>query len=322
MATDPHAAKYREALRLYQAGDREGALAMLYSLVTVQPGHRDAWWLIAQLAPRAEQKRQAARRVLELDPAHEDAQALLVRLQQLDAPTAPGAGQPPPGPAAPPVQPGYPPPPSAPPPVDQRYYLDYSEPYQPEEAPRREREVVYVERRRLQPLLVLNGGCASGCFSLLLTVIALAVLAFLIAGDAVNRALQEAGALAAGEGVSLALVAATVVTLLAALAQSVVTGLPVGGFVEGVWSTFGYPAAAGQEVLQRLGSVGAELGRANGLLLVIFLSFWVLLAFLFVFLRARSQRLLHWFLSTVGLWILAGLGCGLAALLFQWTRSP
>ena len=343
MATeDPQQAKFQQARSLYQLGDREQALALLYSIVTVAPGHLDAWWVIAQIAPQLQQRQQAAERVLELDPSHQEARALLERIAQLNVST-PALSRPPDSfptsPTPPPGQPGDAPPATyqqitppayTPPPIPTPA---------PEPPPQREREIVHIERERrvLQPFLVVNGGCTSGCFSLMLTVLAVAALTFLLVGDTVQQALREAGALRPNEGATASMIAAMTITLLTTFAQRLLNTLPINlsglipaqgaltggaetpftGFIHNVWSLFGYPSNVGDTILARLNSLGPQLSESAWIVLAIFLGFWVILAFIFVFLRARSSRLLHWFLSTVGLWVTAALALGIGVLLFR-----
>lgn len=328
---DPHAARFQRARMLLGQGQRDQALAELYSLVTVAPEHVEAWWLIAQITPHTLQRKEALQHVLRLDPDHPEARQVAARLAQFEAPTRQGA--PPPGvdtpPPPPPAQPHYAPPVSAPP-----------EP--PREAPR-EREVVYVERTRgeLQPFLVLNGGCTSGCFALFLTILAMTVLAFLLVGGTVTQALRSTGALAPDQSVTIGLAPAIAVTAVLAFLRANPAALPIalggllgpllgvpGGSVpdnaalftqvlQGMWSSLGFPTSTGEAILNRLGALGPQLNNISWLALAIFLFGWVLLAFFFVFLRARSNRLLHWGLSTVGLWLLTGLACGLGILLYR-----
>lgn len=341
-AEDPQQAKFRQARSLYQLGDREQALALLYSIVTVAPQHLDAWWIIAQIAPQLQQRQQAAERVLALDPSHQEARALLDRIAQINVSTPVLSHPPGSYPASPvptPIQPGDVPagayeqtpsptntPPSIPAPV-------------PEPPPQREREIVHVERERraLQPFLVLNGGCTSGCFSLALTVLAVAVLTFFLVGDTVQQALREAGVLHPNEGATASMIAAMTITLLTTFVQSLLSALPINlsglipaqgaltggtetpftGFIHNVWSLFGYPSGVGDTLLARLNTLGPQLSESAWIVLAVFLGFWVILAFVFVFLRARSSRLLHWFLSTVGLWMMVALALGLGVLLFR-----
>jgi len=329
MAThDPYAAQLQEAARLIQEDEREQALAILYGVVTGAPLHRDAWYLIAQAAANTRQREQALRRALEIAPSFEPARRMLARLSQMNVPTERGSTARPPSAAeyARPfeqardpfsAEPGLPP-------------SRQVEP--PPRPPEREREVVYVERAHLQPMLILNGGCASGCFALVLTLAALLVLAFLLTGDAVSRALRDVGSLAADQSVGANLIPALAITAVLALLQNNPGLIPINLGVLGAtgtgaevfsnglrsfWASMGYPATTGDVILGRLGGVGSQIGTLGGLLPLIFLGGWVILAFLFVFLRARGGRFLHWFLSTVGLGILAGLALGLGTLLFR-----
>jgi len=333
MAThDPYAAQLQEAARLIQEDEREQALAILYGVVTGAPLHRDAWYLIAQAATQPRQREQALRRALEIDPTFEPARQMLARLSQMNAPTERGSAarqEPPrfaPSSRAAPSHRAAPPAYTAPEPEP------YREPEPPRAPPEREREVVYVERTHLQPMLILNGGCASGCFALVLTLAALLVLAFLLTGDAVSRALRDVGSLAADQSVGANLIPALAITAVLALLQNNPGLIPINLGVLGAtgtgaevfsnglrsfWASMGYPATTGDVILGRLGGVGSQIGTLGGLLPLIFLGGWVILAFLFVFLRARGGRFLHWFLSTVGLWILAGLALGLGTLLFR-----
>lgn len=338
MAThDPYAAQLHEAAQLIQQGEREQALAILYGVVTGAPLHRDAWYLIAQAATQTRQREQALRRALEIDPTFEPARKMLARLSQMNAPTQVGgtARQEPPAT----VRTSRPDPALRAAPASRTAPPSYATPEpgpyrEPESRPEpvREREVVYVERAHLQPMLILNGGCASGCFALVLTLLALLVLAFLLTGDAVSHALRDVGSLAAGQSVGVNLVPALAITAVLALLRNNpglipidlgvlgATGTGAAVFSNGLrsfWASMGYPATTGDVILGRLGGVGSQIGTLGWLLPVIFLGGWVILAFLFVFLRARGGRFLHWFLSTVGLWILAGLALGLGTLLFR-----
>jgi hypothetical protein len=354
MATqDPYAAQLQQAYQLIQQGEREQALAILYGVVTGAPLHRDAWWLIAQAATNTRQREQALRRALEIDPTFEPARRLLDRLSQMNVPTEPG------GTARPPEVPPAGPLPYAPPPPASDYGRPFEQARSPFEAeptlppprpprrerspererppdrerpPEREREVVYVERGHLQPFLVVNGGCSSGCFSLVLTVIVVAVLAFLLLGDSISRGLQDTGGLPPGQSVPVSMVPAIGVTAVLALLRANPALLPINLGILGAtgtgaevfanamrsfWQSQGYNPATGDAILGRVSGVGSQLGTFNWLIPVIFLGGWIVLAFFFVFLRARSQRLLHWGLSTVGLWVLSGLACGLGLLLYR-----
>jgi hypothetical protein len=87
--------------------------------------------------------------------------------------------------------------------------------------------------------------------------------------------------------------------------------------LRGLWNSQGYPAITGDRILARLGELVPQLSGAGWLVPLVFLGLWVLMAFLLVFLRARSSRLLHWFLSTVGLWLMIGLALFLGSQLYQ-----
>ncbi len=191
---------------------------------------------------------------------------------------------------------------------------------------------------QIQPFLVVNGGCVSGCFSLLLTILISSVLAVLVIGESVSLALQSVGALAAGQSIPLNLIPAVVLTAVLAFLRTGPVILPIdlssvipglnpaqlpdpaqvfGGALNTLWASLGYPVQTGDAIIARLSTVGAQLEVLGWLLPALWLGGWVILAFLFVFLRARSGRLLHWFLSTIGLWLLAGAGISVALLLFR-----
>ena len=353
---DPHAARLQEARTLLARGERDQALAALYALVAVTPNSIEAWWLIARTTPHTTQKQEALQHVLRLDPNHAEARQMADRLSKFNAPTqrriTPPAAQPaPPQPQAPPPQSPQPqpyaaPPPQSYPPQPQQAYTAPPPPAPEPEPPAevvREREIVYVEhvRSELQPFLVLNGGLTSGCFSLLLTIITMAVLSFMLIGSTIGEALQSVGALGAGEGPPLTLLPAIAVTAVLAFLRAnpgalpidpggllgPLFGVPAGSVPSGselfesvlrsLWGSLGYPGTTGDMIMNRLSTIGPQISSSGWIALIIFLGGWVLLAFLFVFLRARSNRLLHWFLSTVGLWILTGLACGLGTFLYQ-----
>lgn len=207
-----------------------------------------------------------------------------------------------------------------------------------------EREVVYREhsRRSLQPFLVLNGGCFSGCLATILTAVASLVLAFLFFREAISQGLRLVNALGAGESVPLALAPAVVLTGALAFLQANPASVPFisgavaalfnvpgdvpaeiyGNALGSFWQNMGYPPTTGGAIIGQLNAAGSQLNTLPLLALAIFLGGWIALAFLFVFLRARSHRLLHWFLSTVGLWILVGAGCGLGSWLFGAVFAP
>ncbi|NPV67229.1 MAG: hypothetical protein HPY64_08805 [Anaerolineae bacterium] len=230
----------------------------------------------------------------------------------------------------PPLEPGEPiPPPGR---TRRRPESDWEMEPEPEHRPTPRQPV------QIQPFLVVNGGCVSGCFSLLLTILAGSVLAVLMIGESVSLALQNVGALPAGQSLPLNLVPAVVLTALLAFLRTGPVLLPIdfsaivpgldpanlpnpaqvfGGALNTLWASLGYPAQTGDVIIARLSTLGAQLDILGWLLPVLWLGGWVILAFLFVFMRARAGRLLHWFLSTVGLWLLAGAAVSMALLLFR-----
>ncbi len=343
MSQDPYAAQLQEARDLIDRGEREQAVALLYGVVATAPNLVEAWWLIARATPHTFQRQEALKTVLQLDPSHEAAQNLARRMGQFDVPTvrrgdaqeaapAPVYQQTPPPQSTPPV--GPPPAPDYGPPLEAGYAAQPAPPSAPPLVV--EREMVYVDRERvrrdLQPFLVFNGGCSSGCFSLLLTIIVVLVLGFLLVGDTIGGALRSAGVLDPGQAVPVDLVPAVAVTAGLSFLQANATGLPIDlaslfsqpdnaavlqDALHSLWSSGGYPATTGDIVVAQLAGLGPQLSSAGWVVAVIFLGGWVGLAFLFVFLRARSNRMLHWFLSTVGLWLLAGGAIVLANLLFR-----
>ena len=324
---DPLAARLQEARDLIAQGERDQALAVLYALVAIAPNHAEAWWLIAGATPHTLPRQEALKRVLEIDPTHEGARAMARRLGHFDVPTAPsGAAQEPPPEAAPPPAPAYRPLPAP----------DYGPPppAPPPQEPVREREVVYVERvrRELQPFLVVNGGCTSGCLALLLTLITVIVLGFLLIGDTIGSALRSVGVLDPGQGVPAGLLPTVALTAVLAFLRANAMAIPLDlgsimsqpdnaavfeNGMRSLWSSGGFPAETGDVVVNQMGTIIPQFSSAGWIVLVVLLGAWVVLAFLFVFLRARSNRLLHWFLSTVGLWLLAGLAVLLGNLIFR-----
>ncbi len=346
--SDPYSDRLQQAQALIEQGDTEQALAVLYSVVAVAADHRDAWWLIARAAPHQTQRLEALKRVLQIDPDFAPARQMVARYGQFDVPTAQSPGLAPQTPAqSVPQSQAYPPaaaqqpPRSGPPPApDYVSHPAQTPPPQPEVEPEPEkvkRDVVYVERKHLQPFLVVNGGCTSGCFSLVLTLITMAVLAFLLIGDQVSIALRNVGSLEMGERVSAELVPAIALTAVLAYLQTHPIALPfnlsalvagagaimpdsrelAAGALQTLWTSLGFPANTGSEIMTSLGGVGSRLNAANWIPIAIFLGGWVLLAFFFVFLRARSMRFLHWMLSTIGLWAAVALAAGLGMVLFR-----
>ncbi len=417
-AQDPYAARIQQARELADAGDRDGALAILYSTVVLEPDQRDAWWLIAQLSPHTLQRQEALQRVLQIDPAFEPAREMAARYSLFNAPTTPNlqaesgpqAGSAPatqlsqrpplPSEAAPPpdtLPPGstpyIPPPQAAPPPTPPRQPAvpppaytapppqaapppaytapppqaapppAYTAPPQPapppaytapppayspppapaprvapaEELPPHrppaprpapvEREVVYVERKSMQPLLVINGGCTSGCFSFLLTFFIVNVLGVLLVGNTVSAALQSVKALPAGESLPASMIPAVAMTAVLAFLQSnpitvplgilgtADTGSIFGDALQSLWTSMGYPAGTGSAIVAELGGISGQISAASWVLPALFFGGWLLLAFFFVFLRARSYRFLHWMLSTIGLWLALVAGVWIASFL-------
>ncbi len=231
--------------------------------------------------------------------------------------------------AAPPLEPAEP----APPPGrTRRAEPDWEVEPEPERRPEPRRPV------QIQPFLVINGGFVSGCFSLLLTILVGSVLAVLVIGGSVSQALQSVGALPAGQSVPLNLIPAVVLTALLAFLRTGPVLLPIdlsslipglnpaqlpdpaqvfGGALNTLWTSLGYPAQTGDAIIARLSLVGTQLDVFGWVLPVLWLGGWVILAFLFVFMRARVARLLHWFLSTVGLWLLTAAAISVALLLFR-----
>jgi hypothetical protein len=343
---DPQGDRLQEARDLLAQGERDQALAVLYSLVTVMPGHRDAWWLIAQHTPQPRQRQEALQTVLTLDPNFAPALVLQARL---NAPEQPGAfpqteapgPQPPPVVDAPPVY-RDPAPYSAPPPApDYISHPDrviappaYTPEPEPEPEPPEPRKR-HDDRLRgsLQPWLVFNGGCSSGCFSGVLTAITLLVLAFLLIGNAVTLALRQVGALDPGQSATFNLAPAIAITAALAFLRANPISLPfnlgnlVGGAasseavfsdaMQSLWTSMGYPVQTGDVIIQRLSLVRPQVSAAGWVPLIVFLVGWIALAFFFVFLRARSMRVLHWFLSTIGLWLMTALAAGVGVLLFR-----
>lgn len=371
---DPYAASVQEAYSLAQQGDREGALALLYSVVSAVPDHRNAWWLIALYAPREDQQRQALRRVLTLDPDFGPAREMAARFGEFEMPGQPypaPQGQPAPAPADsyafPPDSPPpardyvshpdqypaaahdrhpardqYAPPEPAPYAVERRPTEPALEPYYPERTDKPKRAEDYQRPAgQVQPFLVLNGGCASGCFSSVLTTLIFAVLAFLILRDSVGAALQSVGRLAPGEGVSASLIPAIMVTGLLQVLRTTPIAIPINlgtlipGFdpsmlpalptsnqifseaMSGLWQSMGYPAQTGDLIIGQMSTVGSQVGSLSWILPLLFFGGWIVLAFFLVFARARSIRFLHWLLSTVGLWILGSVAYALALLLYR-----
>lgn len=321
MSQDPYAAQLQEARDLIDQGEREQAVAVLYGVVATAPDHVEAWWLIARATPHTFQRQEALKAVLQLDPTHQAARNLARRMGQFDVPTVRGS-------SAQETPPAEQTPAQAAPPVFQQA--------PPSPRPVVEREVVYVERERvrrdLQPYLVVNGGCSSGCFSLVLTIIVVLVLGFLLVGDTIGGALRRAGVLAPGQVVPVGLVPSVALTAGLSFLQANASGLPIDlaslfsqpdnaavlrNALQSLWSSSGYPPVTGDIVVAELATIGPQLTSAGWVVAVLFLGGWVGLAFLFVFLRARSNRMLHWFLSTVGLWLLVGGAIVLANLLFR-----
>ena len=368
---DPYASIVQQAFMQAQQGDREGALAALYSVVSAEPDHRNAWWLIAQIAPRPDQQQQALRRVLEIDPTYGPARDMAARLW----PTEPPAYSPPASPAS---APNYAPTPRTPPaqagPPPARDYVSHPEPNAYEPRPPYERQPTpegyrqpaytpppepalapyYPEREkakraadfvrptgRLQPFLIFNGGCASGCLATLLTTLVFAVLAFLILRDAVGVALRTVGALTPGEAVPASLIPAMVSTAVLQLLRTNPIALPINlsGLIPGLdptlipqmptstqifsdamgslWQSMGYPPQTGDLIVGQMSSVGPQIANLSWILPLLFMGGWVVLAFFLVFLRARSVRFIHWLLATVGMWLIGGAAYGLALVIYQ-----
>ncbi|MBN1964107.1 MAG: hypothetical protein JW910_05640 [Anaerolineae bacterium] len=353
MSQDPHAEQLQRIRELARRDQRDEALVQLYALVQTAPDLRDAWWLIAQLTPHTPRRQEALDRVLALDPEHKGARTMAERMALLNAPTrrsqggesGPRAGAPSSGA---PTATGRPAPKTAqvqrPRPADTQIG---ARPPAPQPLPPQvvvEREVVYRERTRrgLQPFLVFNGGCMSGCFATIVTAVVSLVLAFLLFREAISEGLRLVNALGAGESVPLTLAPAVVITGALAFLQSNPAAIPfVSGAVAALfnvpgsapaeiygnalgtfWQNMGYPPTSGSAIIGQLNAAGSQLNTLPLVALGVFLGGWIVLAFLFVFLRARSNRLLHWLLSTVGLWVLVGFACGLGSWLFGVVFAP
>lgn len=236
------------------------------------------------------------------------------------------------------VPPSYETPPPAPPELRVRYEAAPATPppqaYPPEPTPPPVAPPNAVDP--IQPFLVVNGGCSSGCFAGGLTLLVMAILLILLVWGGINTALHNINALDQSQSIPADLLPAVAVTGLLAFLQANVTGLPFGleatltnagipaptgsefygSTLRDLWTSLGYPANTADAIMLEVGRVWPRLTAAPWIPLVIFFFGWLILAFLFVFLRARSRRFLHWVLSTIGLWVLVVVAVGLALLLF------
>ncbi len=368
---DPYTSRVQEAYALARQGDRDGALALLYSVVSAAPDHRDAWWLIAKIALRPDQQEQALRRVLAIDPGFGPAREMAARRSAEAAPTdqppaAPG-GLPPapdyvshPDPFAepadqPPATPRVRPQPAAssglPPAPD---YVSHPAAPAPERRPEQPLEPYYPEREkpkraadfdrpasRLQPFLIFNGGCVSGCFATFLTLAIFALVAFFILRDSVGTALRSVGALSSGQAVPANLIPAMMLTAALQLLRTTPIALPFdpSRLIPGLdpsmipelpdstqifnqamgtlWQSLGYPPQTGDLIVGQMQTVGPQIENLSWIVPLLFFGGWAVLAFVFVFTRARSSRFLHWLLATVGLWLVGGAVYGLALVIYQ-----
>ncbi|GAB4574856.1 MAG: hypothetical protein Kow0077_23480 [Anaerolineae bacterium] len=339
---DPYASDMQEAYRLAQQGDREGALAILYSVVASAPDHRDAWWLIARAALRRDQQVQAVQAVLRLDPGHDRARELAARLGLDPGLLPPRPVYSAPAPTGEPVPPGSGPPP-APDYVSHPATTPYAEPEPPAPRKSRPRPVATPDRPagRIQPFLAINGGCASGCLSGLLTLILFAALAFFILSDSVNVALRSVGGLTPGQATPARLIPAIMLTAVLQLLRTnpITIPLDLSGLIPGLdpsmlpqlpsssevfsqamnslWQSLNYPPYTGDLIIGQMTTVGPQIQNLTWILPLVFFGGWLVLAFLLVFLRARSSRLLNWLISTIGLWIIGGVAYAVALVLYR-----
>ncbi|MBE0689999.1 MAG: tetratricopeptide repeat protein [Anaerolineae bacterium] len=72
--------RIRQAQALYRSGDQAGAKAALAELLKDDPQNAEAWYNAAQMAASPEQTVKLLRRALYVDPFHEEADAMLARM--------------------------------------------------------------------------------------------------------------------------------------------------------------------------------------------------------------------------------------------------
>ncbi|MFC1960454.1 hypothetical protein ACFLYO_07065 [Chloroflexota bacterium] len=378
MTPPEHPTRLQRAQQLLDQGALDDALALLYSLVAVEPENGTAWWLIAQHSPYARPKQQALQRVLEIAPQYLPAQTMAIQMGMLEAPPAPDLSElelptgaftgqaqpdapPPPVSSPPPLSsppaadypaplaavpegvpeeipvatplPAMPPPAPAPPPAQPAY----QPPASPPPAPPASQPPPPRTYEPIQPFLVINGGCSSGCFALVLTFLAMAALLLLLVWGSTNTALHNIAALDQSQSIPTELIPAVALTGILAFMQANVTTLPFNlesnlanfgitvptndelysATLRDLWTSLDYPAYAADAIMAEISRIGPRLTAAPWIPLVIFFFAWLIFAFLFVFLRARSRRFLHWGLSTFGLWLLFFGAVGIALLLFN-----